>query len=663
VPELTPPDGPRELPPTGEHTTGSLGRYKILGELGRGGCGIVYRALDPSIGRMVAIKTILAKTESSPGKESRERFRREARAAGNLSHPNIVTVHDFSDSGDPMFIAMEFVEGRTLAEAMSRGPLAVDFILGVLRSAADALDYAHVQHIVHRDIKPANFLINQSGRLKITDFGIAKMLDSDEGLTSTGMVVGTAQYMSPEQISETHVTGRSDQFSLAVIAYEMLAGVKPFQGNSWASVIHAIIMAEPPPITKYRNALGDGVNTVLRKALSKDPESRYATCTQFCEALEHELSGAVVERTLIFAKPQDGLAPAASVEQEKTRVVDGLPLGTKSDGGGPSTTKEVLPPLAKSPPAAKGPSRLVLIGAVGAVVIAAGAWLGLRSRNAHHGTPAAAEQPGSALQHSAPAVPPAFEPASPRETAATPVVRASGTTVKQTVKQAKEQTRVQGNAEPARPGKATALPGSQAAQPSAPVTSPNNPVPPTVESAPPAPVQPVPTVPRDLTPVPPPAPAPTKAQDDQAKRADDQAKRLAEEQARRAADDQAKRLSEEQAKNVRTAEYAAISRALRDYQAAYESKDLAALQTIWPSIPKQVLEGIRGSFRDASVVSMDLRALGDPKVSGGTATVVCDRNLRQVILNRALHASGRVRIVLNRAGSGWIIQSVDPVNQ
>ena len=233
--------------------------------------------MDPSIGRIVAIKTILAKTESSSGQESRERFRREARAAGNLSHPNIVTVHDFSDSGDPMFIAMEFVEGDTLAEAMFRGPLAVDFILGVLRSAADALDYAHVHHIVHRDIKPANFLINQSGRLKITDFGIAKMLDSDEGLTSTGMVVGTAQYMSPEQISEAHVTGRSDQFSLAVIAYEMLAGVKPFQGNSWASMIHAIIMAEPPPITKYQNATGDRVNTVLRKALSKDPESRYAT--------------------------------------------------------------------------------------------------------------------------------------------------------------------------------------------------------------------------------------------------------------------------------------------------------------------------------------------------------------------------------------------------
>src|SRR5580692_4119820 len=141
-----------DVPPTGERRTETLGRYKILDELGRGGCGVVYRALDPSIGRVVAIKTILTKTE---GEESRERFRREARSAGNLSHPNIVTIHDFSDTGDPMFIAMEFVEGRTLAEMMSRGPLTQDFILGVLRPAAEALDYAHARRIIHRDVKPA----------------------------------------------------------------------------------------------------------------------------------------------------------------------------------------------------------------------------------------------------------------------------------------------------------------------------------------------------------------------------------------------------------------------------------------------------------------------------------------------------------------------------
>jgi hypothetical protein len=162
--------------------------------------------------------------------------------------------------------------------------------------------------------------------------------------------------------------------------------------------------------------------------------------------------------------------------------------------------------------------------------------------------------------------------------------------------------------------------------------------------------------------------APPKPADDQAKRAadeqakraaDEQARRLAEEQTKRAADDQAKRLADDQAKNIRTADLAGISKALRLYQDAYERKDPAALQTIWPSIPKSSFEGIRSSFRDASEVSMELHPVGDPKIAGSTATVVCDRNLRQVILKRVLQASNRVKIVLIRAGGGWVIQSVD----
>jgi serine/threonine protein kinase len=651
VPELTPPDGTRELPPTGEHTTGSLGRYKILGELGRGGCGIVYRALDPSIGRMVAIKTILAKTESSVGKESRERFRREARSAGNLSHPNIVTVHDFSDTGDPMFIAMEFIQGRTLAELMSDGPLQLDFIIKILRSAADALDYAHAHHVVHRDVKPANFLIDELGRLKITDFGIAKMLDSDESLTSTGTVVGTVQYMSPEQISETHVTGLSDQFSLAVIAYETLAGVKPFQGNSWATVIHAIIMGEPPNITKYRDTLGEPVNKVLRKALSKDPVARYSTCTEFCNALEQSIADVTLQRTEILPKGPDGRPLGMTVKQEKPPVVNQQPLDPGRE------TAEPLPPVAKAPLGAKRPPwRSLLIGALSAVLIAAVAWLALRSRNEHQPAPPV-QQASPSQQHSAPPVPSqaVSQPASTQQAEATPAP-APELKGKQPAKQVKEQSKAE--------------PVQTVAKPSPAVTAANN-QPPHVESAP---VVPTPTAAppvRDLTPAPPPAPAPKKATeevakppaDDQVKRAaDEQAKRLADEQIKRAADEQTKRLADEQAKNARAADFAAIYRALRDYQTAYEQKDLAALQKIWPSIPKQVLEGIRGSFREATTVSMDLSAVGDPKVSGSTATVVCDRVLRQVILKRPLQATGRVRIVLSRVGSGWMIQSVDSVN-
>ncbi len=606
---------------------GILGRYKILGELGRGGCGVVYRALDPSIGRMVAIKTILAKSESPTNQESRERFRREARSAGNLSHPNIVTVHDFSDTGDPMYIAMEFVEGRTLAAAMSGGPLPLDFILKVLRAAAGALDYAHTQHIVHRDVKPANFLIDKSDRLKITDFGIAKILDSEEGLTSTGMVVGTVQYMSPEQISETRVTGRSDQFSLAVIAYELLTGVKPFQGNSWASVIHAIIMSEPASVTQFRDTLHESANAVLRKALSKDPEARYATCSQFVEALEQAILGATIERTAIYTKPMSAV-PAGTAKHESTPVLDTNPIQSAQIPIPPTRKKSILKP--------------VLIGAIGGAVIAAGLWLGLRSTRTEPAAPTVAQQttPQVAQQPQPVQTPPApvLQPTPHPQIETTPPPRTRPTP---------KQIQAQPTAEPAARQSETAKA-----------------TPPPVEIAPVAPPPPVVVAPKIPVPTPTPVSAPVKPQEDQAKRAaDEQAKQLLDQQAKRAADDRTRRAAEEQANNARIADNAAISRSLMKYSEAYERKDPAALQAIWPSIPKPVLEGIRSSFREASEVTMELHQVGDPKIAGAVATVICDRNVHQVILKRALQASSRVRIVLVRSGAGWMIQSVDPVSQ
>jgi serine/threonine protein kinase len=586
---------------------------------------------------MVAIKTILAKTESTMGRESRERFRREARSAGVLSHPNIVTIHDFSDSGDPMFIAMEFVEGCTLAEAMSNGPLSIEMILGVLRSASDALDYAHAQHIVHRDIKPANFLINNNGRLKITDFGIAKILDSDEGLTSTGMLVGTAQYMSPEQVSEGHITGRSDQFSLAVIAYEMLTGVKPFQGNSWASVIHAIIMEEPASITRYRHNLSEAVNTVLRKALAKDPAGRYPTCSAFCGALERTIVGESVDQTAVFAKPQ--VPSAVPARQEEPHVPT-----QQSSTDRPNTNQEITREVIKGPAI-----RPLLIGAFGGAVIAAGLWLGLRSKPAPPAAPVVVQQPKSPppqlVQVAAPTPPPKTE---------VPKTEVPAATREPVVKQVPKQVREKPSPTPVAIARPTPAEIPKAVAP--PVVTP-------VVTA-----QQVPTP----TPAPIPVIAPPKPQVDPAKRAaeeqakraaDDQARRSAEEQTKRAADDQAKRLADDQAKSIRAADNAAISKVLITYQAAYERKDPSALQTIWPSIPKLALEGIRSSFRDASEVSMELHSVGDPKISGATATVICDRNLRQVILKRVLQASNRVKIVLVRAGGGWVIQSVEAVKQ
>src|SRR5665213_118591 len=294
----------------------TIGRYEVVGELGRGGWGVVYRAIDPSLGRTVAIKTIQA---NNGAKEIRERFHREARTAGMLSHPNIVTVYEFSDTGDVMFIAMEYVDGETLAQKMRDGALPLDFTLAVTRAASEALDFAHAHHIVHRDVKPGNFMISKDGHLKMADFGIAKILDAEVGLTSTGMVIGTAQYMSPEQIAAKEVTGRSDQFSLAVIVYEMLTGHRPFQGNSWASVMHAIISSEPRALSEYRKELGDAATEALRKGLAKDPLQRYASCRDMVNALDHALLGPTAERPSYSTV--SGKIPMAAVTESITEVL------------------------------------------------------------------------------------------------------------------------------------------------------------------------------------------------------------------------------------------------------------------------------------------------------------------------------------------------------
>ena len=227
-----------------------IGRYKIVRELGRGAMGVVYHAIDPNIGRPVAIKTIQLGDVRKPEEQKRlrERLFREARSAGILSHPGIVTIYDVEQQGDLAYIAMEYVDGPTLDQVLceprtARPPSRMFSILG---QTAAALDYAHHKGIVHRDIKPANIMIAADGTAKITDFGIAKITTS-EHLTMTGSIVGTPHYMSPEQVQGQPMDGRSDQFSLAVIAYEMLTGEKPYTGEHLTTVVYKIVAEEPVP--------------------------------------------------------------------------------------------------------------------------------------------------------------------------------------------------------------------------------------------------------------------------------------------------------------------------------------------------------------------------------------------------------------------------------
>jgi serine/threonine-protein kinase len=265
-----------------------IGRYKIVRELGRGAMGVVYHAIDPNIGRPVAIKTIYFGGTRKPEEidRQRERLFREARSAGMLSHPGIVTIYDVEQQGDLAYIAMEYVDGPTLDQVLSEAqPLAAERMFGILAQTAAALDYAHSKGIVHRDVKPANIMLSEDGTAKIADFGIAK-ITAAENLTLTGAIVGTPHYMSPEQVQGQPVDGRSDQFSLAVIAYEMLTGEKPYTGEHLTTVVYKIVAEEPVPPHRLNPSLSTGIENVLRKALAKKADGRYRNCQDFIESLE-----------------------------------------------------------------------------------------------------------------------------------------------------------------------------------------------------------------------------------------------------------------------------------------------------------------------------------------------------------------------------------------
>ena len=262
--------------------------------------GVVYHAIDPNIGRPVAIKTIQLANVRNPGEQERlrERLFREARSAGMLSHPSIVTIYDVEQQDDLAFIAMEYVDGPTLDQILSAPrPIDPERMFRLLAQTAAALDYAHQKGIVHRDIKPANIMIATDGTAKITDFGIAKITTSEQ-LTMTGSIVGTPHYMSPEQVQGQPVDGRSDQFSLAVIAYEMLTGEKPYTGEHLTTVVYKIVAEEPRPPHVLNSTLLGPIEDALCKGLAKNPAARYATCQEFVRSLEKACAASRVWKPL-----------------------------------------------------------------------------------------------------------------------------------------------------------------------------------------------------------------------------------------------------------------------------------------------------------------------------------------------------------------------------
>ena len=264
------------------------GRYELLDELGRGAMGVVYRAKDPVIGRDVAVKTIRL-VEVGTGltrEELTSRFQTEARAAGLLTHPNIVVIYDAGEEDGQYYITMELVEGSSLQALLDqRQSFPLPRVLRLMEQACSALEFAHQRLVVHRDIKPANLMLTQDDQLKITDFGTAKILQM--GATQTATVIGTPSYMSPEQIKGNPVDGRSDIFALGVILYELVTGQKPFPGDNVTTVIYRVMNEEPIPPRQIDPSIHPGLAAVITRALAKDPADRFQSCREMSQALQN----------------------------------------------------------------------------------------------------------------------------------------------------------------------------------------------------------------------------------------------------------------------------------------------------------------------------------------------------------------------------------------
>src|SRR5271156_1776305 len=265
-----------------------LGRYQLEREIGRGAMGIVYLGRDTAINRMVAIKAIPLASEFSDAElvEARSRFFREAETAGRLNHPNIVTIYDVGEERGLAYIAMEYLKGSHLSDyAKSNNLMEPRKVLEVISRTADALGFAHKQQVVHRDIKPANLMYDPSTDvLKITDFGIARL--SGAGSTRTGIVLGTPSFMSPEQLEGRTVTGQSDLFSLGVSLFQLLTGQLPFTADSMTGLMQQIAEAPHPPLRAFRPDLPACVESVIDRALAKNPDDRYDSGGQMAAALE-----------------------------------------------------------------------------------------------------------------------------------------------------------------------------------------------------------------------------------------------------------------------------------------------------------------------------------------------------------------------------------------
>jgi serine/threonine protein kinase len=352
------------------NTPKKIGRYEILGELGHGAMGTVYRAKDPAMDRVVALKTIMSIVlASEQGGEFRERFYREARAAGSLNHPGIVPVYDVGEHEGLPFLVMEFISGKTLADRVKKGErIPLGRVCEIGQKIAEALGYAHEHGVIHRDIKPANILLTSREehgieRPKITDFGVAKLAAGQT--TMTGQMVGTPAYMPPEQFTGAPIDGRADIFSLGVVLYWLATSEQPFPGESMTAVSYKVVHTDPVPPRKLNPSVSAKLDSIILKCLAKNPDDRYQTGADLARALGEARNAG---KSVGVSSTAPTTASHSSDPNATLYDSPGAPVAAAAAPPAPRTADSVSPPNRKS-------NKLPVLAAVGIVVIVAGGWV------------------------------------------------------------------------------------------------------------------------------------------------------------------------------------------------------------------------------------------------------------------------------------------------
>lgn len=399
---------------------GTIGRYQIVSVIGRGGMGVLYKAKDPTLERDVALKMMLV--DFSTDQTARERFEREAKAVARLQHHNVVTIHELGQNDGAPYIVMELLSGQDL-EGLLRGnqPLPLASKLEIVAQLCEGLAYAHEQGIVHRDIKPGNVRVLEDGTVKILDFGIAKFAQSS--MTQSGMIMGTAHYMAPEQILGNPIDGRADLFSVGVLLHELLSGKKPFAGDSPTAVVYQIVHGEAPSVADSVPGLPEGLNDIVARALKKDPNERYNSASDMAAdlrlvkmMLDLPLSPNPTGAFDVTIRPQQQLhATAPMTRLSKTPAPGGARTGELLSGG--PRTGAGTPPVSQPKKANTG-----LFVGVGAGVVVLGALAFFLFGNKTGETPTAQTPVSTAA-----ATPPPVQTAAPaKSTSAPPAASAAG---------------------------------------------------------------------------------------------------------------------------------------------------------------------------------------------------------------------------------------------